>query len=269
MRVAGCPGRAADRPVVVAPGQDPWSIVEVRRAGRAAGSSGRRGGGPGPDGGNAGGAGSCDRVGSPAAVPRPPPPDGQFEPRRSYGGRRSSACGAGAAGSGAELQGLGAGGGAPDADEQSGPGGGGAAGGAGGVRGSRPCGAELGGVRCDRAGAPRAGERRDAPRAVGEAGGGFSDAHLGAAGAHRELEPGAALGDVGGLRRARASGAPHVRADDGGLLDLYRDAGDPARHVRDVRRGRASALRRDAQGPLGLDGGGGGGWAGRSRSRPR
>ena len=39
------------------------------------------------------------------------------------------------------------------------------------------------------------------------------------------------------FRRARARRAHDVRADDGGLVDLHRDPGDPAGDVRDVRRG--------------------------------
>ena len=55
-----------------------------------------------------------------------------------------------------------------------------------------------------------------------------------------------AVGDVGALPRARRRRADDVRADDRGVLDLHRDPGDPAGHLRDVRRGRrasASAAR--------------------------
>ena len=50
-----------------------------------------------------------------------------------------------------------------------------------------------------RAGA--AGRRADAARAVGQAGGGVRDARWRAASADREHEPGAGLGDVGGVPR--------------------------------------------------------------------
>ena len=64
-----------------------------------------------------------------------------------------------------------------------------------------------------------------------------------------------ALGDVGGVLAARGDGADDVRADDGRLVDLHRHAGHPAGHVRDVRGGRAAALRRIAARPAGADGG--------------
>ena len=41
------------------------------------------------------------------------------------------------------------------------------------------------------------------------------------------------------FRAARGSGPHDVRADDRGLLDLHRDAGHPAGHLRDARRVRA------------------------------
>ena len=49
------------------------------------------------------------------------------------------------------------------------------------------------------------------------------------------------------FRELEAAGPDDVRADDGGLVDLHRDAGDPAGDVRDARRVRASAVRRDAR----------------------
>ena len=58
-----------------------------------------------------------------------------------------------------------------------------------------------------------------------------------AARAHRQLEPRAAMGDVGALQRARPQGAHDVRPDDRRLVDLHRLAGHRAGHVRDVRRG--------------------------------
>ena len=56
-------------------------------------------------------------------------------------------------------------------------------------------------------------------------------------GAARELEPRAALGDVGALPRTRPQGPDDVRPDDGRELDLHRHAGHRAGHLRDVRRG--------------------------------
>ena len=43
-----------------------------------------------------------------------------------------------------------------------------------------------------------------------------------AAGADRELEPGAALGDLGPFQRARSQGPDDVRPDDGRVVDLHR-----------------------------------------------
>ena len=59
-----------------------------------------------------------------------------------------------------------------------------------------------------------------------------------AAGADRELEPGAALGDLGQVQRARSRRADDVRPDDRRLLDLHRHPGHRAGHLRDLRRGR-------------------------------
>ncbi len=53
----------------------------------------------------------------------------------------------------------------------------------------------------------------------------------GAASVDCELEPGAALGDVGRVRQAGCRGVDDVWADDGGLVDLYRDAGNFAGNV--------------------------------------
>ncbi len=55
----------------------------------------------------------------------------------------------------------------------------------------------------------------------------------------------------------RAEGPDDVRPDDRGVLDLHRDAGDPAGNVRDVRGARPPALRRDparTRGPHGRPG---------------
>jgi hypothetical protein len=64
-----------------------------------------------------------------------------------------------------------------------------------------------------------------------------------AARAHRELEPRGQVGDLGALPRARAPGPDDVRPDDGRVVDLHRHAGDPAGHLRDLRRGRPHTLR--------------------------
>ena len=42
----------------------------------------------------------------------------------------------------------------------------------------------------------------------------------------------------------RGPGPHHVRPDDGGVVDLHRDPGDPPGHLRDLRRRRAPAIRR-------------------------
>ena len=55
------------------------------------------------------------------------------------------------------------------------------------------------------------------------------------------------MGRLGDVPRARGAGAHDVRADDRGLVDLHRDPGHPAGHVRDPRRVRAPALRRFAR----------------------
>ena len=65
-----------------------------------------------------------------------------------------------------------------------------------------------------------------------------------AARADRQLQPRRRLGDLGDVPRARRGRADDVRPDDGGVVDLHRHPGHPAGHLRDVRRGRAQALRR-------------------------
>ena len=71
-----------------------------------------------------------------------------------------------------------------------------------------------------------------------------------AARADREFEPRAEVGDVGALPRARPQGPDDVRPDDRGLVDLHRQPGHRAGHVRDLRRGGPPALRRRPRGPL-------------------
>ena len=95
----------------------------------------------------------------------------------------------------------------------------------------------------------RAGRRRDAAGPVGQAGGRLPHPRVGAARAHRQQQPGRALGDLGHVPGAGARRPDDVRADDRGLLDLHRHAGHPPGHLRDVRGAGAAALRRHAAGP--------------------
>ena len=108
--------------------------------------------------------------------------------------------------------------------------------------------AQLGCVRRDRAGAADPRGRRDAARAERQAGGGVPYPRVGAASADRQQQPGRALGELGHVSGARTRRADHVRADDRGLVDLHRHAGNPAGDVRDVRGAGTPALRRHAPG---------------------
>ena len=99
-----------------------------------------------------------------------------------------------------------------------------------------------------------AGRRGDAAGADGQAGGGVSHARDGAAGAHRQLEPGGQVGQLGALQRAGPQGPDDVRADDGGKLDLYRHAGDFAGDLPDLCGAGGAALWRLAEGQAGGDG---------------
>ena len=94
------------------------------------------------------------------------------------------------------------------------------------------------------ASAARARRRRDAAGPVGQAGRRVPHARRCAARADRQLEPRAEVGDVGALQRARPQGPDDVRPDDRGLVDLHRQPGHRAGHLRDVRRGGPPALRR-------------------------
>ena len=49
--------------------------------------------------------------------------------------------------------------------------------------------------------------------------------------ADRQLQPGAALGDLGPLQRTRSQGPGHVRPDDRRLVDLHRRPGHRAGHL--------------------------------------
>ena len=61
------------------------------------------------------------------------------------------------------------------------------------------------------------------------------------------------MGDLGALQRARPQGPDDVRPDDRRLVDLHRQPGDRAGHLRDLRRGRAPALRRRLVGQMDPD----------------
>ena len=109
------------------------------------------------------------------------------------------------------------------------------------VRRHRPRGAQLGMLRRDRRAHCAARRRRVAADPVGQARRRVPHARRRAARADRQLEPRAALGDAGNVQRARPQGPDDVRPDDGRLVDLHRQPGHRAGHVRDVRRsGRAS-----------------------------
>ena len=137
------------------------------------------------------------------------------------------------------------------------------------LRRHRPRRAQLGMLRRDPRGAARARRRRDAADPVGQARRRVQDARRRAARADRQLEPRAALGDVGALQRARPQGPHDVRPDDGRLVDLHRHAGHRAGHLRDVRRGGPPALRRRARATRGSSPRASAAWAARSRWRRR
>ena len=122
----------------------------------------------------------------------------------------------------------------------------------------------------DRRDAARARPRRDAARAVGQAGRRLHDARGRAARAHRELAARPEVGDVGRVPPARGGGPDDVRADDRGLVDLHRHAGDPPGDVPDVRGGGGEALRRArSRAAARSSPPGSAAWAARSRSPGR
>ena len=133
---------------------------------------------------------------------------------------------------------------AAHADEQPRPRGGREAGRTGGLRRHRPRRARLGELRPHRRRAAQARGRRDAAGAVRQAGRRLPHPCRRAARADRQLQPRAALGHLGALQRARSQGPDDVRPDDGRLLDLHRQPGHRAGHLRDLRRGGPAALRR-------------------------
>ena len=67
-----------------------------------------------------------------------------------------------------------------------------------------------------------------------------------AARADRQLQPRARLGELGRVPAPRVARPDDVRADDRRLLDLHREPGHRAGHLRVLRRDRAAALRRIA-----------------------
>ena len=92
--------------------------------------------------------------------------------------------------------------------------------------------------------------RRDAADPVRQAGRRVPHPRRRAARAARQLEPGAEVGDLGALQRARPQGPDDVRPDDRRLVDLHRQPGHRPGHLRDLRRGRPPALRRRPRRPL-------------------
>ena len=88
--------------------------------------------------------------------------------------------------------------------------------------------------------------------------------------ADREREPGAARGRPGtSFRELERAGPDDVRPDDGGLVDLHRHPGDPAGHLRDLRRAgaRSTSAARSRGGWSSPPGSAA--WAARSRSPSR
>lgn len=143
----------------------------------------------------------------------------------------------------AELQELAGRGRLPHDPEQPGCRGGRAPAGPGGLRGHRPRRARLGLLRPDPVVAPGAGGRRNPADPVRQAGGRVQDARERAARAAGQLQPCAEVGHLGTLQRTGPQGPVHVRPDDGRQLDLHRQPGHRAGHVRDLRRSRPPALR--------------------------
>ena len=90
------------------------------------------------------------------------------------------------------------------------------------LRRHRPRRAHLGRLRPHRRDPEDARGRRDPARPVRQAGRRLPHPRRRAARADRQLEPGAALGDLGPLQRARSQGPDDVRPDDRRLLDLHR-----------------------------------------------
>ena len=88
--------------------------------------------------------------------------------------------------------------------------------------------------------------RRNAARAVGQAGRRLPDASGRAARADRQRAARAGVGDVGEFPRPRAARPDDVRPDDRRQLDLHRQPGHRAGHLRNAGGGRPPSLRRHA-----------------------
>ncbi len=180
-----------------------------------------------------------------ASGPTPPAVTRRISRERDFARRSPVRARARAARHRAVVQGMAAGGGAAHADEQPRPRRGGALGGPGGLRRLGQGGAELGGIPPDRRVAPLARVRRDAAGPVRQARGHLPHPPRRAARAHCQRHAGAGVGRLGALPQVRGSRAHHVRADDGGLVDLHRHAGHPPGDLRDLCGVRRKALRRD------------------------
>ena len=206
-------------------------------------------------------AGHEQTAGMSARATPPTPPT----PRTTPAGPRPVRAPRGAA---AVLPRLGAGGGPPDADEQPRPGG---------RRGPRP----PRRLRRDRSGGPLVGRvRRDRPRAAAPR---PTTRRCSSSPASRSASCGPIRGRRGcssPTRISSAGGRPGTSSASSsgkgltmygqmtaGLVDLHRDAGDPAGHVRDVRRGGPPAFRRDAPRDRDADRRASAGWAAPSRWR--
>ena len=137
-----------------------------------------------------------------------------------------------------ELPRLAAGGGVSHDAQQPRPGGCRAPRRPGGLRRHRPCGAQLGCLRCDGAHAHHLESRRDDARAVGQARRGVPHPRVGTARAAGQQQPGARVGQLGRVPPLGGHGPHHVRPDDRRVVDLHRHPGHPARHLRVLRRDR-------------------------------
>ena len=115
---------------------------------------------------------------------------------------------------------------------------------------------------------PIARARRNAARAVRQAGRYLSDTSGRAARAHRERAARAGVGDVGKLPRSRGSRPDDVRPDDGGQLDLHRQPGHRAGHLRDAGGRRRAGISAAASPDGSSSPPGWAAWAAPSRWRP-
>ena len=102
----------------------------------------------------------------------------------------------------------------------------------------------VGRVRCDRADTHNARRRRDVARAVRQTGRCVPHPRVGAAGVDRQLQSRAGVGQLGGVPATRGDGPDDVRADDRRIVDLHRHPGNPAGHLRVLRRDRAQKVQR-------------------------